>query len=149
MILLSVYDPSAMRQLGGVAPIQYLFNLLAEREGADAINISHTKMPSYARHASFVTSKPYQAWYLIVEEIGDRQTPVGAIYLTKQDEIGIHLFKAWQGYGYGPKAIKFLRNTHVRPHYLANINPANTRSIEMFKRLGFQLKQVTYALEAD
>jgi L-amino acid N-acyltransferase YncA len=38
---------------------------------------------------------------------------------------------------------------HPRPEFLANINPANARSIRMFEKMGFGHIQNTYRLEAS
>lgn len=118
------------------API--LYRLLDERSIEESI--SHKAMPSWEDHVRFVESKPYQAWYLIVD---DKQT-VGACYLTKQDEIGVAVFKEHRGKGYGPWAIEALMLKHGKRRYLANIAPTNYRSQGMFRRLGFNHIQNTY-----
>ena len=41
----------------------FLFDLLKERDSY--VNISHKKMPTYASHLKFITSKPYKKWYII------------------------------------------------------------------------------------
>ena len=132
-----------------------LFRLLEERQPVH--NISHGKMPSYDRHLQFFHSRPYAAWYLIQfdADLGRPQPETaGAIYLTRPagraragDEIGIQLFKEFHGRGIGSAAIRALMDAHPRPEYFANINPTNERSIRMFGKLGFKLKQVTYSLE--
>jgi RimJ/RimL family protein N-acetyltransferase len=120
-----------------------LYALLEEREGADAVNISHNgKTPAWREHLKFFRSKPYRVWFLIhVEDL-----IVGSIYLSKQDEIGVFLFRAFQGHGYGPAAIKELMRRTPRRRYLANLNPANDRSKAMFERLGFRHVQETFEL---
>jgi hypothetical protein len=42
-----------------------LHQLLEERD--ESANISHKAMPSWDDHVRFVESKPYQAWYFIVD----------------------------------------------------------------------------------
>ena len=91
-------------------------------------------------HIQFLQSKPYEAWYFIGEE------PLGAIYLTRQNEIGIFIFRKHQGKGYGEKAIKSLIAKHGERRYLANINPNNSKSIKLFDNLGFKLISQTYEL---
>ncbi len=122
-----------------------LYNLLLERSGRDDINISHRKVPTFEEHSAFVRSRPYAAWYWIMVEGASR----GVIYLTKQDEIGVHVWKDRQGRGIGPAAVEALMAVHKRPRYFANINPANHNSIRMFHRLGFGLVQNTYAKEGN
>src|SRR6185295_6171687 len=70
-----------------------LFKLLAERD--DTVNISHSAMPTWEQHIKFVDKKPYEKWFFGLS--GD--TVVGACYLTKQNEIGIFVFKEFQGKG--------------------------------------------------
>ena len=62
----------------------FLYELLSERKLYE--NISHKKNPTYAKHIKFVMSKPYTKWFIIYHQ----KEKVGSIYLTKQDEIGIH-----------------------------------------------------------
>ena len=117
------------------------FRLLRER---DAIaNIGHREMPSWAAHRDFVASRPYTAWHLIRLDDGEI---VGAIYLTKQDEIGIAIFKAHQRKGYGSTAVRLLMKKHSRARYLANISPANEKSLVMFGQMGFRHIQNTLEL---
>jgi RimJ/RimL family protein N-acetyltransferase len=134
MHLTDVYD---------VASDIVLYRLLKGR--SKSVNISHREMPSWKKHTEFIASKPYSAWYLILES--ERPLKVyGSVYLTKQDEIGIFLFDEHQKKGYGPKAIKMLMDLQPRKKYLANISPENKSSKEMFKRMGFTHLQSTYEL---
>ncbi len=114
-----------------------LWSLLQERD--EAINISHKAMPSWEEHVRFVESKPYQDWCFILNE-----WPVGACYLSKQNEIGIFVFKVHQGHGHGKWAIEALMQKHGKKRYLANISPSNDRSAAMFRKLGFKQIQRTY-----
>jgi RimJ/RimL family protein N-acetyltransferase len=126
-----------------------LYELLLERDSST--NISHRKMPTWREHQQFVESKPYRKWYLVQV---DGQF-VGACYLTRQNEIGIQLFKAYQGKGYAVEAVNLLITKH-KPlkaipgkrsgRFLANINPQNERSMRLFQKLGFVHIQETYAL---
>ena len=118
-------------------------DLLQERP--QEANISHRELPIWCDHVRFVESHPYEAWYFIRNYWRD----VGAIYLSRQNEIGISIFKAHQGNGYGPQAINALMAIHGPRRYLANINPANVKSAEMFKNLGFGLIQHTYELRNE
>ena len=62
----------------------FLYELLSKRKFYE--NISHTKKPTYTKHLKFVTSKPYSKWYIIYSN----DEKIGSVYLTKQDEIGMH-----------------------------------------------------------
>jgi RimJ/RimL family protein N-acetyltransferase len=125
---------------------KFLYELLKEREPHQ--NISHREMPSFEEHTRFVDSHPYQEWFVIFYEWRNVEMgPIGAIYLSKQNEIGIFIAKEYQGKGYGKTAICLLMNRHPGERFLANINPLNERSIDVFLDLGFELKQLTYAKE--
>jgi RimJ/RimL family protein N-acetyltransferase len=116
----------------------FLFALLKERPAY--ANISHREMPSYEEHMRFVRSDPYAAWYVIEDATGD----VGAIYLTKHDEIGVFVWSSLRGQGHGSWAVAELMNIHPRPRYFANISPLNTGSQRFFQALGFELRQLTF-----
>lgn len=122
-----------------------LYKLLAERD--ETINISHKGMPCLADHVAFIESRPYQAWYFI--ENNDYELDiVGACYLTKQNEIGVFVFREYRGLGFGPKAVEAIIAEHGPGRYLANINPKNYVSAAVFQDLGFKLAQHTYELTA-
>jgi RimJ/RimL family protein N-acetyltransferase len=129
-----------------MAHIQLLFKLLQERQPWQAI--SHKKMPSFGEHMSFVKSKPYAGWYLIVENATDHiqdDVPVGSTYITHNNEVGIFIFKEHHGKGYGKEGLDILMGAYDPPFY-ANINPANHISREFFTKLGFKFIQTTYML---
>jgi RimJ/RimL family protein N-acetyltransferase len=120
--------------------ISFLYRLLTERTPEQSI--SHKTMPSWGDHVAFVKSKPYKAWYLVTHN----NVVVGAIYLTKQSEIGIAISENERGNGYAKEAIQELMKLHDGP-FLANINPNNWASRCLFDRLGFKFIQVTYSHE--
>ena len=130
MKLLRVQDTPAAPEL--------LYQLLQER--APATNISHREMPTWDAHTHFIQSRPYKAWYVIQ---GDG-SPVGSIYLSKINEIGVFILIKHQGQGFGKLAIQMLMEKHPGERFLANINPNNSRSIKFFKSLGFKHIQNTY-----
>ena len=121
--------------------VKILYLLLEERTVEQSI--SHKSMPTYQEHEAFVESKPYHVWYLIVFD----ERYVGSIYLTKQREIGVFIFNKFKGNGFGGDAIRLLMEKWPGK-FLANINPDNLYSIELFKKLGFNQIQVTYALNS-
>lgn len=125
---------------------EILYNLLAERTPSQSI--SHKEMPSFEEHCEFIDSRPYLFWYLIINQ---NRKVVGSIYLTKQKEIGIHIFKQYRRRGYGKIAVtKFIKeyanslSTELLTEFYANINPKNKASIALFKGLGFEHIQNTY-----
>lgn len=140
--LINVYRDSAAYGI--------LYDLLAERTPEQSI--SHKEMPTYSKHVAFIDSKPYKAWYLVIDET---EGYVGSIYLSKQNEIGVFIFKAHHGKGYGEAAVKKLMWNHPLDRvgrYVANVNPKNKASQELFEKLGFKLidiqeKQLVYVLE--
>lgn len=117
---------------------EVLFRLMEER--TPEVNISHRALPDWDTHLAFIASRPYEAWFLIVDD----DNPVGAIYLSKTSEIGVFVLNAHRGKGYGKTAIEMLMEKHPRERFLANINPANERSIDFFRSLGFVHIQNTY-----
>ena len=130
-----------------------LYDLLVQRSTEDDpyVNISHRKLPPFRDHMRFFDSHPYRYWYLI-QSGGET---VGTTYISNRNEIGIVLFTAHRGRGYGLEAINLLITKH-KPlkavpgkrsgQFIANINPANERSIRLFRKLGFTHIQNTYAL---
>jgi RimJ/RimL family protein N-acetyltransferase len=133
LALVSVY------RLPRLAP-QLLYQLLQERK--PSVNISHRVMPTWQQHRKFIARRPYSAWYLV--KSGAEY--VGAVYLTAANEIGVSILARSRGLGLGARAVRTLMRKHGRRRYLANINPRNTRSIRMFRRMGFKIIQETYEL---
>lgn len=129
--------------------IQILWDLLAQRDSSQ--NISHKCMPTPDGHVAFVVNHPYLAWYLI-----DAAGIVGAIYLSLPsspsvpgNEIGIDIFKQYQGKSFGTEAVKLLMEMHGPRRYIGNVSPSNEASQALFKGLGFRLCQYTYELEVE
>lgn len=114
-----------------------LWELLRERKPNESI--SHQKMPTWDEHQTFVASKPYPHWYIIM--VGE---PVGSVYLTDRNEVGVSIYKAHRGHRYATQAIQQLLDMHPGKA-LANINPLNLASIALFEKLGFKHIQNTYA----
>lgn len=122
-----------------------LWELLEERTADQSI--SHRCMPNWGEHLDFILSKPYAAWYII--DVPDPFGPVGvgAIYLSKANEIGVAIYKQFRRRGYARKAISLLMSEHEdRPRFLANVSPRNPKSREMFEALGFRHIQDTLEL---
>ena len=132
--------------------IQFLYSLLRERR--ENQSISHQRMPSHDAHEAFVATHPYRVWYLIHSpKVGP--TPVGACYLTHDNRIGISILQEHRRKGYAIEALRVLVATHpplpAQPsqragRYLADINPSNEGSIQLFEKLGMKHIANTYAL---
>lgn len=121
--------------------LEILFALLKERQ--PDTNISHRRMPSWTEHARFVRSKPYRFWHFI--HVPKEKKPVGAVYLSKMNEIGLFIFKKHRGKGRGEAVLScLLKKYAVKGRLLANINPKNKKSIRFFQRAGFAHIQNTY-----
>ena len=108
-------------------------------------NISHKNMPTYNQHISFVSSRPYSKWYVILSGVNK----VGSIYLTPQNEIGIFIKKSFQNKQIGNTALCNLIQKNPKKRYLANVNPKNKKSIQFFKNHGFKLIQHTFELSKN
>jgi len=119
---------------------RFLFELLQERRKKEII--SHKKMPTFSQHQKFVSSKPYSKWYIIFYN----QNKLGSIYLSKQDEIGIHIKKEISSEKIKLRALKILIEKNPRKRYLANINPRNTNMTKFYKKHNFHLIQHTFEL---
>lgn len=123
-----------------------LYQLLLEREDDRAVNISHKSLPSYEQHAAFVANHPYGSWDLIEDE-GEI---VGSVYLTKPprpsiagNEFGIFIFKRYRRSGRAARVVDMIIERNGPGRYLANINPANAKSLALFFSKGFSLCQFT------
>lgn len=119
----------------------FLYELLEERDYRD--NISHKKMPAFNQHVNFVLSKPYSKWYIIFND--DKK--IGSIYITKQNEIGLHFRNSEWKEKFVEMAIRLLIEKNQKEKYLININPKNKKMLNFFKNKGFQLIQYTYELD--
>jgi RimJ/RimL family protein N-acetyltransferase len=102
-----------------------------------------------AQHLKFVRSRPYRSWWLIrSREQGLINGIVfGACYVSKQNEIGIQIFKQHQGKGVAKTALELLLEMHRGERLLANISPRNDVSAKLFRSFGFRMVQYTYSLE--
>lgn len=118
---------------------EFLYEMLKERTPEQSI--SHRTMPTLEQHKKFMESNPYDVWYII--EAG-HHTRVGHTYLTRDNEIGIFVTTAFKGKGIGTKVVRDLMVMHKRDRYLANVNPHNEVSQNLFNNLGFRRIQFTY-----
>lgn len=126
--LISIYDTDNNVYTRNV---RHLYNILLERTPEESI--SHKTMPTYSNHEKFITSHPYKEWYLI----HDGPRIKGSIYISKQNEIGLFIYKEFRNNGIGDKALQALLDEHPNTIFKANINPSNYKSINFFKKFGF------------
>ena len=118
----------------------FLYDLLKNKD--PNANISHKKMPSYDEHVKFVMSKPYTNWYIIEYD----KKNVGAIYLSKQDEIGISVNNDYEYDHIVKPALKLLMKLNQRKRYLANTSPKDVRSQEFLLKNGFTGLEYVYEM---
>lgn len=125
-----------------------LYQLLEERP--EYANISHKKMPTWEEHLRHIAAHSpgqgphsHKDWYIITDD----GQPVGAIYLSCRNEIGVGVLKAYQSRGIGGLACWTTMMRHAPGLFLWNVNPNNERSIAFAEEMGFRLIQETYALE--
>lgn len=118
-----------------------LFELLGERTKDQSI--SHKSMPTWEQHVAFLRSKPYLCHWLIEDSPGF----VGSIYVTKNYEIGVSIFKRYQRRGYARSAIFDVMARFPGRTLLANVSPRNAASIKLWESLGFRHLQSTFALD--
>ena len=118
----------------------FLYELLSERKSYE--NISHKKLPTYVKHVKFVMSKPYSKWYIIYRAT----EKIGSVYITKQDEIGIHFKEKNITNKIRSKVLKMIIKKNPRDRYLININSSNTKMKKFLKNEGFELIQHTYEI---
>lgn len=133
-----------------------LWEILQERADPRDIdtNISHKETPTREEHDLFVINHPFWKWFLIRHK-GEW---VGQIRVSSRNEIGVGLLRKHRGKGLGTEAVKTLMET-LKPQpaiksmrregWIANINPMNAKSQNMFKALGFWHIQNTYGLIPD
>lgn len=119
---------------------EFLYELLSKRD--PDTNISHKKMPTYKQHVKFVTSKPYSKWYVAYR--GNNK--IGSVYISKQDEIGIHLIKSSDMLQLRKSILDLVITKNPRKRYLVNVNPKNKKMIHFLQKNGFNLIQYTYEL---
>ena len=119
----------------------FLYNLLTQRNST--VNISHKKMPTWEEHIKFIKSKPYSKWYIIY----NKTEKIGSIYLSKHNEIGIHLLKKYEKESIHIESIKKLMLLNPKIKFRVNISPKNKNYILFFKKLGFEMIQHTYELD--
>ena len=119
----------------------FLYDLLKNKD--PNANISHKKMPSYDEHVKFVMSEPYTIWYIIEYD----KKNVGAIYLSKRDEIGISINNDFEYDQIAKTALRLLMELNPRKRYLVNVSPKDVRSQEFLLKNGFTGLEYVYEMK--
>lgn len=124
--------------------VDILLDLLKKRDPIE--NISHREMPSWEDHAKFFYSKPYLHWNFVENDAGKI---IGAAYLSRAFEIGVHLFPEFKNKGYEQQAIQMMMVLYGRPRYFVNVSVNNWDMMGVVKELGFNHVQNTYEFVYD
>jgi len=125
---------------------KFLYHLLKERPNYS--NITHDKMPTWEEHLRFISLERYFAWYIVKADYLGAIRDVGAVYLTRRDEIGIAIVRKYWRNGFSKAAIRKIIETVPRDKYYANINPININSQKLFKKMDFKILQYTLVYDS-
>ena len=125
--------------------IEILYDLLRLRE----YPISHTNLQELNEHKEFVINNPYRVWMLIYQ----RQMPIGTIYISNDNSIGISL-KTYSEMLIKSLIKKVVKNYKPLPpiksirgkNFHININPANKKLISILEKIGLEHIQSTYSI---
>ena len=114
---------------------RFLYKLLKLRSKVEYI--SHRGvMPSYKEHCKFNDNKPYTGDWIILGE----DKPIGRLYLSKNNEVGIHcLPKVNRKY-----VIDELLDLFCFNHVYFNVSPKDKIINDYLKKRGLKLIQYTY-----
>lgn len=125
---------------------KFLYEILLERD--PIVNISHNKIPTFNEHCKFWDSNGNK-YYKESKIVYDKNKKIGYYYITTRNEIGIFIKKKYQNMGYGKSILFIVCMKHKDVEIIANINPKNKISQNMFKKIGFKLIQYTYKLNSN
>ena len=123
-----------------------LFNLRKYR-----ISSSNT---SLSEHTKFVKENPYRIWYIIYLS---SKEPIGSIYLTKNNKIGINLIKYINKKNIS-EILQFIKKNHkplkeiksVRAGLFSiNVPKSNIAFQKFLKEIDLKVSQVTFNLSAN
>ena len=126
--------------------VELLYELLKLRENT----ISHSLLPEFKEHKSFVEKNPYVDWFIII--VNDLAK--GSCYIQKDNSIGINISGnidedeiietfdfIKQNYMPLP-AIKSVR----RGEFFINISPSNSKLSKILKKLEKKQFQISYLI---
>ena len=125
--------------------VQFMYELLLERYEVNHINIpgethgvsvdqdTPPTPPTYEEHIKYIRGDRYKhLYYWEVMKI-----PVGIVFLTKDNEIGVFVKNEYQDVGYGGKMLLAIIKKHPDLTMIARINPKNQKIIKIVLKLGF------------
>lgn len=121
-----------------ISDSNFLYELLKSRNPIE--NISHKEMPTHKQHLNFIKSKPYKNWYIILY----KKIPIGSLYLSKINEIGIHMLPKYDKTLFYTETINFIIKNNPDSRLLVNVGNMNKKMISYYKKIGFQLIQYTF-----
>ena len=123
--------------------IDDLFFLIKSKKN----NISNLMPPSKEQHKNFCFNHPYRFWFLVYE----KESLLGSIYVTYENAIGIN-FLDIQNECNAAIVNHVLENIDSMPakpslvqsDFYCNVAPENKDLIELLKKLGAVISQVSY-----
>lgn len=102
----------------------------------------------YIRKAVLISANTPESWYQLAVRVKDSAALVGDIGLhflgphNQQVEIGYAVSDAYQGKGYATESLKavldFLFSTYRKHRVTASVDPQNSKSIQLLKRVGMR-----------
>jgi asparagine synthase (glutamine-hydrolysing) len=113
---------------------KFLYELLQNKNKFQ--NISHKKIPTYDEHVKFIMQEPYTNWYIITSVFGK----IGAVYLSKNNEIGLNISKKYDSYFIKKEVFQQIMEKNPREKFFVNINPKNNQMREFLEKFNFSLK---------
>lgn len=114
---------------------KFLYFLLKQRKERE--NISHDgRLPSYRKHCAFNNKKPYKNDWIIL----DGCKPIGRMYVSMQDEVGVHCLNDVSVNA----VLDELWDIFSIAHVYFNVSPKNKILNNYLKRKGLKLIQYTY-----
>ena len=128
--------------------LKFSYRLLVERyQNSDRINtpgISLNELPTYQDHCIWIRNQLSSEYYLwqqhgeYVAQVFLRSNTSDNSDLSIRNEVGVFVLKEHWGAGIGSAALTALLRKHPQKTVYAKINPENTRSQNLFKKIGFQ-----------
>ena len=93
-------------------------------------------MPTYEEHVKFILQEPYTNWYIITSVFGK----IGAVYLSKNNEIGINIFEKYDSYLIKEAFFQQVIEKNSSKTFSVNINPKNHQMKDFLEKFNFRLK---------
>jgi hypothetical protein len=123
--------------------LKYLYDVLKERLQEPLTNISHTKLPSWEDHVSFVLERSHYIHHYVIVNRDLPTDCMGVLYCTENNELGIYISMSYRRRGLATYVLDYFLYS-CPGTYTAHINPANISSQVFFIKSGFTPLQYTY-----